>query len=468
MLDFNSADGNLFNRLGQLARLISVMRSYQASQYFNLTDSSRLIGQYTVAETDLLAAASNARNDVPNAAGSGVSSLVLQMAANTVNRLVFRDNPQAGQTETNLNTLASLREVVRQMKAQNASVLAQTITLTNGAFSGVGNAVVVTSNKHPADGKVLESSLSETLFVDVTADSYTASATAGNETYTVGGEGAATGTFNRDWPAGSGSSITGNAINGSANNSSGNLLTNSGFDTWTVADDPDNWTIEVGTAGTNVKQQTSLVFDPAPNSALQITGDAGGTLTTLSQLFGTDTSGTLSALSQYGCNVFVRGDGTIPASGAMVIELVDQDENVIEDEDGNQNTFTIDLTALSTVYTAYNLAFRTPNSLPTSQYIRIRLTTALTSGTSVYIDKLSLGLMKQAYTGGPFVSVHAGSVPLAIKDQALITVLNSRGSGGTLDTWQTAWQLLYPDAASVDLLLPSSNSPTISDALITA
>lgn len=465
-LDFNDAAGNLFNRLGQLARLISVMRSYQASQYFNLTDTSRLVGQYTVAETDLLAIASNARNDVPNAAGSGVSGLVLQMAANTVNRLVFRDNPQAGQTETNLNTLDSLREVVRQMKAQNETVLAQTISASSGTFDGTGNGVVVTSTIHPADGKTVENALSETIFVDCQSDSYSGSATAGNESMKIAGEGAASGTFNRDWPAGSGQSVNANVINGAADNSSGNLLTNSGFDTWTVANDPDNWTIDVGGAGTTVFQQDTLVYDPAPNSALQITGDAGGTLTTLSQQFGVDTSGTLTALSQYGCNIFARCGGAPPAAGVAVVELVDQDGNVIEDENGNLNQFSIDLTTLNTVYTAYNLAFRTPKDLPTEQYIRLRLTTALTSGSSIYLDKLSLGAMVQTYTGGIFVSTHAGSIPFAINDQALVTVTNSRGAAGTLDTWQTAMSILFPEMASNDLLLPSSNTPTIADTLI--
>lgn len=468
MLDFNSAVGNLFNRLGKLGKLISKMRTYEADQYSILTSNSELVGQYAVAETDLFTVIGDARNSVPNAAGSGVNSLVISLAAATVNRLVFRDNPQAGQTETNLSTLASLREVVRQMTAQNATVFAQTITISAAAFTGTGNAVVVTSNKHPSDGKVVENALSETLFVKCIADSYSGNATEGNEAIMIAGEGASSSTFNRDWPAGSGQSVTTNVIDGSADNSSGNILTNSGFDTWTSTNDPDNWTIEVGGAGTTVFQQTTLVYDPAPNSALQIKGDAGGTLTCLSQRFGTDTSGTLSELAQYGCNIFVRTDGSAPAAGVLVVELVDQDEIVIEDVNGVQNTFSIDCTALDTVYTAYNLAFRTPRELPSEYYIRLRLSTALTSGANIYLDKMSIGAMVQSYVGGTFASVHAGSIPLAINDQALITVTNSRGSGGSLNTWQTCWYVLFPDAASNDLLLPSSATPTISDALITA
>jgi hypothetical protein len=122
---------------------------------------------------------------------------------------------------------------------------------------------------------------------------------------------------------------------------------------------------------------------------------------------------------------------------------------------------------LTTVYTAYNGVFRTPIILPAQQFIRLRLTTAITSGRAVYLDKLAMGTMTQMYTQGPFLALFAGSNPFVQGDYTNISFTNSRGAGGVLDTWQTLFaRLFYSQVFSNEFILPSSPTPTIADTLI--
>ena len=466
-LSFASAVGNLFDRIGKAGLLVKQARSYQDSQLTNMTNAtSGVVAQFN-GESDIQAIMGSSYIGALNSIGS-IGSTARSIARAAIDRMVYRDNPRANQTLTSQNVLESIREVLRQMKLAGATVLAQTIAATPTAFTGTGNAAVVTSTRRPFDGLVQEHSLAETLLLTCSADSYAGGVTAGNESILVVGEGSQSNPFAFDWPLGSGANLTVSVIDGGSDNTAGNLLTNSGFENWTN-NVPNNWTLEVGTPGLHINKENSLSYDPPPNSAIRITGDSGSTLTRLAQKFDDSTAGTagkLEELTQYGFNVFARRDGAAAAAGVLTVELVDGNGTVIKDENNASNTFTIDLTALSTVYTAYNTVFRTPRIMPSAAYLRPKLTTALTNGRSVYLDKMSLGLMNRVYQGGPYLSVHGGSVRLIEGDFATVAVTNSRGSGGTLDTWQTLFWRLFTEMASNDLMLPSSATPTVADGLI--
>ena len=479
MLSFTNNPGNLFNRLGRLAGLILQMRAYQATLNSILTGATTGEAAQLATEPDLQSLIGGGylgQLSVPEAIatfGQGIAPLI-------VNRMVFRDNPQYNQNLQTTNIVASITEVIRQMKGAGATVLAMTVSTTPTLFTAnvanVGNGVVVCSTKRPSDGLVLELMLAETMKATCTGDSYIGGQTAGNELFNVTGAGSEPDQFAFDWPLGSNANISLNAINGDADNSQGNLLTNSGFNTFTVANVPDNWTITVGSPGQQVFSNGSIVFSGA--NSLQFTGDSV-TNVTLQQQFGVDTASTLSALTQYAWNGWLRRDGIASSQGTLQIALVDANGAVINDAAGNPNSFNIDLTGLNTVFTAYNVAFRTPEIMPSVIYLRIQQTVPLQSGRSVYIDKTSLGTMTPAYTTqaggplGPYVAIFSGSTNFIqaitgaqIGDFTTIAVTNSRGAGGTLNTWQTAWALLLPDSVNNNFLLPSSASPTISDSLI--
>lgn len=467
MLSFASAVGNLMNRIGKLGLLLQQERIDQLAQLTNMTDVNLgVVGQFN-SESDIQALMGNSYLGIIDSGPSSYGGIAQSIASATVNRMVFRDNPQLNNTLQGGSTLTSLLEIIRQMKLAGATVLAMTIGSTPTAFIGTGNGIIVTSTKRPLDGLVLENSYAETLKITCSADSYSGGAVEGNEALQVTGVGSQSNVFSFDWPLGSNCSTGINSIDGNTDNGSGNILTNSGFDSWSNGV-PDNWTLLLGTTS-NIAEETGILYDGT--ASLGFIGDAGAgdTNTTLVQSFGTTpgTSGTLFPQTQYSVNLFLRRDGVIPGAGVLTVDLVDNGFNTINDLNGVPNSFDINLTQLNTVFTAYNGCFRTPTIFPPSAYyLRLRLSTPLTNNRVVYVDKLSMGVMSQLYTSGPFIACHSGSIPFVVGDYATCAITNSRGAGGVLDTFQTLWGRLFSEVLSNELLLPSSNVPTVSDGLI--
>lgn len=464
-ISFANAVGNLFNRLGKLGLVISQLRSYQNSQNTNMTNTTTGVVAQFNGESDIQALMGSAYIGELNSPG-GIGQTMRSIAEATINRMVYRDAPRIFQTLTSTNLEDSIKEVIRQMEVAGASVRAQTITLTNGAFTGTGNGIINSSSRRPLDGLVQENAFDEAVLFTCTSDSYIGGATAGQEGFSVTGEGQQSDLFAFDWPLGSDASTFVSAIDGGSDNSGGNLLTNSDFETFS-ANVPSNWTLVTGAGGTNVFEETSIVFDGS--KSLRITGDGSSTLTSLTQTFDNSsfTSGVLDELLQYSFNVWVRRDGTAAAAGVLTIDLIDGNNVVVNDANGTANSFTIDLTALTTSFVSYTGVFRTPAILATTNKIRMRLTTALTNGRSVYIDRASLGEMTLLYTGGPYTAVHSGAANFVQGDYGTLTVANSRGAAGTLDTFHTLIDRLV-GLRERDLLLPSSSTPTISDSALIA
>lgn len=467
-IDFSDATGNLFNRLGKLGKVIQQQDSYQNTQESNLIDvSTGLVAQYD-AEADVQAIVGDNYISLLDSGASTFGGFAQNLAAATLNRVVFRDNPQLRQTLTSADILTSLQELIRQMKAQGQSVLAMTVAGTPGVFIGTGNGVVVFSAKRALDGLVLENTLAENVKVTCSSDSYTGGATVSNETLQVTGTGRISNVFSFQWPAGSDGSISISAIDGGADDTNGNLLTNSDFDTWT-SNVPDKWTLSAGTAGVDVIEESSITFDTSSNKSLKLVGDGTSNNFWLRQLFdsSTGTLGELEPDTQYACNLWCRCDGTTPGAGVIRGQLCYANGTVIKDNNGVDNSFDIDLTTLSgTTWKAFNGSFRTPHIMPSAYYLDLRLTTGLTSARSVYLDRVGLGEMSQLYVSGPSFACFSGSIPFVFGDYATVAVTNSRGAAGTLTTWQTLFSRLFPQMLSNELLLPSSAVPTISDARI--
>lgn len=465
-LSFSDSPQNLFNRWGRLGKIIAQNKSSQTTQLVNFNE---VIDQLD-SEPDVQALVGSAYLGLVNQLGNGMGGSLQSYASAILNRMVFRDNPLLNQTLTQNNTLASLLNLVRQMKDQAATVLAMTVSTTvpsvasRGSSFGtnmLGNGVVVLSTKRPGDGRSLENAFSETLTVVCTRDSYGGGATAGNETMTFQGEGSQNDFFAADWPLGSNCNTSVSCIDGNENVSSGNLLTNSGFDGWTGGA-LDDWTTVQG--GSALAQDTAQAYDSG--SCLNFTGD-GATNPILTQEFGEDTTGELEAVNQYSVCLWLKRSGTAIASGpTLLVELIDGNDAVVNDQQSVANRLTIDLSSLTTLYQPFTVSFRTPYIMPATVKLRLKFTGALPSGRTVYIDKLGLGEMIQLYRQGPYGSVHAGSVPFQVNDYCQCEVSNSRGAAGTLNTWQTLFARLFPIAWQNEILLPSSSSPSVSDGLI--
>lgn len=466
MLSFADATGNLLNRLGKLGALVAQARSFMSSQEDNMIDEADgVVGQYN-AEPDIQALVGSVYIGLLNGSAAPFGALAQNVASQTINRMVFRDNPRISQNLQTLNTLASIQEVIRQMNVEGATVLQQTTTATPGAFTGFGNGIVVTSIKRPSDGRMLENAYAEDLQLVCSNDSLQGTAEAGSESFTVTGTGG-TGFFDFDWPLGSNGQNTYSAINGDADASGGNILTNSGFTNFT-SNAPDNFELVVGTAGVAYFQETTLVYDNSL-SALRILGD-GSSLYEFKQEFNSadGTNDTLDDLTQYAFNMWMRRDGIASVSGTMEVSLVDENDEVVQDSAGDDNLFTVNLTLLDVNYASYTGVFRTPLILPDQLFIRWRLLTPYDNGRSFYMDRMGLGLMQQLYVHGPFLAIFSGGTEFIQGDYAYVAVTNSRGAGGTLNTWQTVCLWMFPDFASLEILLPSSPTPSISDNLLSA
>lgn len=459
-LDFTGNSQTLLARLGRCGAVVNNLTANQATQKVAL--GTDLTGQLA-ADPDVQAIVGQAYLSALSSLGGGLGSLMTTTAQAVVSRAVFNDNPRLGQTLTDVALLGSLQEIIRQMKAQGQTVLAQAITATVGNFTG--NAVLNVSTRRPFDGAVLENTLAETLNCQVTNDSYAGSATAGNETITANGAGAVGDPFAWNWPGGSNSSNAVNLIDGSKDNTSGNELVNSGWDAF-VANVPSNWAVVTGVAGTDFLANTGVTYDGV--SSLQIVGN-GAANVRLRQQFNS-TSGTttsLSDLSQHSFCGWLLRDGVAPGAGTLRIALTDAAGTVIKDAAGADNSLVIDLTALTTTWTPYKATFRLPLILPSAIYLDVAVTAGLTAGRSVFLDRFGMGPMTQLYTSGPFLAGHSGSVPLTIGDLAQVLVGNGRGAAGTLNTWQTVFsRLFFGEVFNNELLLPSAAVPTVSDALL--
>lgn len=457
--------GALFNRLGTLGYVIENINSFQSTLQSSLIGATGVTSEYAT-EPDLQAEVGNQWINLLGTLESPTSVMV-QLAQDTCNRMVYRDQPQLNQTLTSSNLTASVNYILQQMRSQGATILQMTVAGITESFIGVGNGNVGVSLKRPLDGLFLENAFQENVLFTCTSDSYIGGATAYNELFTVTGEGQETDLFAFDWPLGSNGSISINAIDGDTSQGSGNLLNNSGFASWT-SNVPNNWTLVTGTAGTNILQNQSIIF--TTGSSMEWVGD-GSTLINLTQAFNslTGNTSTLTPQTQYSVNLYLRTGGVAPAQGVLQVDLIDQNNNIINDCAGTPNSFTVNLTTLGVSWTPFIGYFRTPENMPTNQFLRFHLTTALNNGAVVYFDKTSMGSMSQLYTQGPFFSLHSGNVPFVqspIPDYSYCQITNSRGAGGTINTFQTLLYRLIGNNIGFELIWPSSLTPNISDSLI--
>jgi hypothetical protein len=156
-----------------------------------------------------------------------------------------------------------------------------------------------------------------------------------------------------------------------------------------------------------------------------------------------------------------------PAAGVVTIDLVDGvSGTVIADAQAVNNAIAFNASALTTAWQhlkalqAAECVFRTPATLPTTVYLRIRITTAITSGRQVFFDQLALAPMVEIYPGGPLLAALTGSLSLQTGDTWGVAVTNDRA--GLLREWcNRNFQM-----DTLGLLFPTSSTPTIPDSVI--
>ncbi len=182
----------------------------------------------------------------------------------------------------------------------------------------------------------------------------------------------------------------------------------------------------------------------------------GSQLTTIMQPVALDPA------TQYAVNLFAKVD-VVPAAGVLTVDLVDGvGGTVINDDEGTANSFTIDATGLTTSWVSQSGFFRTPTAMPATAFLRVRISTAVSTGTSVFLDEAYLGEPDELYTDGLVVAAFTGPTAWVIGDRASIAVTNDRA--GLIHEWFNRVFSLRENR----LLLPSENTgnETIDDALV--
>lgn len=143
---------------------------------------------------------------------------------------------------------------------------------------------------------------------------------------------------------------------------------------------------------------------------------------------------TLEPSTNYAANVFLKYD-VVPADGVIAVELVDGvGGSVIFDDEGGDNAYSVSaLTGLSTSWSPCSGTFRTPAVLPAQAYFRIQITTAITSGSSLFLDEAYLGPIDELYTDGPLLAIFDGATDFELADRITLTIVNNRA--GVTHEW---------------------------------
>lgn len=466
---------NLFTALGRVGKELLLLDTAQAglqAPYTSLTG-------YSSVNPSWLASLSSSYDAASRASSQTMQPWVVT-ATNILQGFVLADNPGYGGTVE-----AALEYVREQFIIQSASVAECTVSASISADSLNDGTPLIVCNVVRGDGVSLQNIIPELTTLIITNDSYTGTATQGQENWQwVGapnissrGTGVAVGLYDFDWPQGSGASVTGNLISAAQDaTSGGNLLTNGDFETWTGSAPAvlDNWYLSTGTWGTSIQRSGST---DGIDGGYCVQFNTGATLNAIEQQFDTtetdgtqSDAGTTAACPNYSTlNValWTKAAGVI-SGGVLTVSLVDGSGTVIADQAGTNNTATLALTGLSTSWVGRSFPFRLPVKLPSVVKLRIKVTTAL-AGAALLVDYVAAAVPTPLYTGGGSVIGFSNpSDPVVAApdpDAWSITLANNRAGASYNATWQCLLQRLF---LSQTVILSYSGSPTIADSLISS
>jgi hypothetical protein len=442
----------LFTALGHLYYPMKRAHTFVGSQL--AVDVPAAVTGLGVTNADVGGPLISGLNTYESAVTSQLGTAIRTAATAYLTRIVNNDVTLPDRSSVQL----ALRELVRQMVVQSYKVSACTVTAAAAAVSGnTGNGAVVITTKR-GDGLTQQNLLAEVGQLLCTGDAQAGTATAGSEPFTYSGDPAPTDVLGFAWPGASGASTGLAAVDAAA--TSPNLLTNGAFETFTVANTPDGWTIGVGTPGTDIFSEASVVY--AGTKALKFLG-VGSTRPTLRQ-----TLTTLKPNRVYAVNCWVRSSGTLTTAANLKLRLVDGSNAVITDDQAAENGVTADLTTLTTGYVAKGGVLITPKVLPATVKLQLEASNGanLVTSEAVYVDSLAMAEVNPfLYPGGPGLAVFAGSVPFMTGDSFDVTMTNNRNGASYGATWQTVFDRWF-GMRGLGLLLPTSGTTLLNDSLI--
>lgn len=338
-------------------------------------------------------------------------------------------------------TLVLIGQMIAGSQSIQRATLSSSVTPA-GTNLGDSTIAVSTTNQY---GDPLDMIFTEDVTVTCTANSgssYQAQMNAVGE--------AALPSYSPYWPGGSGAnqafSINDPAVNG--------IVTDGGFENWGGSGNntPTNWTIVDGSAGVTVTRGTGGVRGAY---TAQIVSD-GSQPTQLAQ------NVNLTVNSVYMVTVEAKIN-TVDASGAFVMSLTDADGNILQDDAGNNLTYTRNLNGqVTTSFQTFTAFFATPRQLPTTVRVQYGYDSAPTSGRTLTLDLAAVVAATQLYNGGPFMAGVAGADRTALADYYTAAFSNSLGT----QSFARGCDRLF-GFRNLGLYYPSSLSPTQADSKVT-
>src|SRR5579859_826073 len=249
-IPFNVNPGGLFNRLGPIGQIVADLQTLVQTTL--PADVTSVLNQY-LTEPDLTALVPTQANAAKLSIASFDTSLQ-QLAAQTIERMVFRDHPVSSRS----NPIINLQEVIRQMLVTGDTVKRCTVTATSTVVTGYTNkgTGAVALSVRRGDGLYQENLFAETASLVCTGDAQQGS-NAGNEAFSLKGTEAQSNPFHYEWPLGSGASANVNSVDASKDNSAGNLLFNSNWHSGFTANVPKKWVDVLSLAGTDFFSDTT-------------------------------------------------------------------------------------------------------------------------------------------------------------------------------------------------------------------
>lgn len=455
-----TATGGLFARIGKIGNIINVINTHRGTTIPAAVDS--LNAQYATVDQEIVGGLYNSLLAYQNSA-STFPAWLKTMAGNS---LVTMVNDYITQESISSQKVA-MQFIVDYMVNTSNSVQACTVSASSyNSATNVGSPVCVISMKS-ADGLNCENAFSESPTGTVTQDSQTSSQYLYQEQITVKTPYSIQDPLNWQFPVGSGVTVALTAVNALSNSLGGTAtwLNNGAMESWIVsANFPDGWHPNNGTVGSDYFRATGTNQYYDGFSALQIKGN-GSTNFGIYQQFSlpgqtaADTPIVVYPLQQVACNLFLRVD-VVPAAGVLTVALKSSG-SVINDDHGTPNSFTVSLPSLTTSFKAFNSTFRLPSVIPqTGVFLDISMTTPMSSGSNLFVDRVALAGMTPLYADGPSVAIFSGNTRMIKGDTIVMNIFNNYGG-----KFQRLFDTLF-GMRQMGLKLPSSNSPTISDSLI--
>lgn len=435
----SSGDQGLFNRLGKLLKLMEALDTLRLT---TLPDSiEAAIELFDGCDPEVREAADGLLPTLADLRAANNPTTLAAIAEAIVIQMVNEDSPRPDDSLEE-----ALAQLIKQIVAAGDYVDATTVSVTITQTSLDGDGVVLGT---VIDGlaRTMQNLIAETL--EIRGDD-------NNGLNVLGPQ--AVDRFDYRWPAGSGSNAVLPLIQADGE---GNLLTNGSLDSWTgVLTLPDDW--DAITGGATINEESSVVYK-AGGKALKITSD-GATLTGVKQLVDG-----LDGRTVYAVNLWAKMN-TAPAAGVLTVDLYDG-TSVLQDEAGNNCSFTIDLTTLGTTYVPKNAFFRMADPVPETVYLRLHLTTALTNTRILYIDHVALGAAERPSGDArtPYLIAFEGATAFSQDDGApdgptTFTAVTANNYAGE---WQQGLDRLF-DMASRELQLPTSGGGSeIAESLMT-